>query len=118
MKNFLVTLLSLFTFSATAATSPKEAYAMVKEDQAVMIDVREEDEIKSGMIDKALWFPKSKIDGDKDWLKDFQAMVGDKKIFLYCRSGARSQKVLNILKTNGISSENLGGYESLKKEIP
>jgi rhodanese-related sulfurtransferase len=118
MKNFLLSLLTLISFSAAAATTPKEAYSMAQKGEAVIIDVREEDEIKTGMIKDAKWFPLSKVLNDKAWKKDFTAMVGEKKIFLHCRSGKRSEKVLNILKDNGIPAENIGGYESLKKILP
>lgn len=111
---FILTVLSLNAFS----TDPKTAYDMVKKGEAVIIDVREEDEIKSGMIDKAQWFPLSQITKDKKWKEDFKKLSDDKKIFLYCRTGNRSGKVKNILKENGIESENIGGYETLKKNPP
>lgn len=118
MKKIITLLLTLFTVSAISATDPKTAYSMVQKDQAVIIDVREEDEVKSGMIKDAKWFPLSKVLNDKAWKEDFMKVTGDKKIFLHCRSGKRSERVMNILKDNGISSENIGGYESLKKILP
>lgn len=118
MKKIITLLLTLFTVSAISATDPKTAYSMVQKDQAVIIDVREEDEVKSGMIKDAKWFPLSKVLNDKAWKEDFIKVAGDKKIFLHCRSGKRSERVMNILKDNGVSSENIGGYESLKKILP
>jgi len=118
MKKLLTLLLTLFTVSAFSATEPKTAYSMVQNGEAVIIDVREADEIKSGMIKDAKWFPLSKVENDKNWKEEFSKMAGDKKIFLHCRSGKRSEKVMNILKANGITSENIGGYETLKKILP
>jgi rhodanese-related sulfurtransferase len=118
MKRMIALLLSLFTLNTFAATDPKTAYSMVQKNEAVIIDVREEDELKAGMIKDAKWFPLSKVMKDKNWKEDFVKLADGKKIFLHCRSGARSEKVLNILKQNGIQSENLGGYETLKHELP
>jgi adenylyltransferase/sulfurtransferase len=101
-----------------AATNPKVAYSLVKEGKAVMIDVREQTEIKEGMIDKAIWFPKSKMTSDKNWKQDFQKLTAGKKIFLHCRSGRRSGEVKEILKQEGIEAENIGGYEQLKTILP
>lgn len=117
MKKLVTLLLSLFTLNAFAATDPKTAYSMVQKNEAVIIDVREEDEVKAGMIKDAKWFPLSKVTGDKNWKEDFVKLTQGKKIFLHCRSGARSGKVMDILKQNGIESENLGGYEKIKQEL-
>ncbi len=118
MKKLFALLLTFFTITAFSATDPKVAYSMAQEGEAVIIDVREHDEIKLGMIKDAKWFPLSKILNDKKWKEDFVKVADGKKIFLHCRSGKRSEKFLNILKDNGISSENIGGYESLKKTLP
>ena len=117
MTKFLISLLSLFASTEILATEPQAAYKMVKNGEAVMIDVREKDEVKSGIIKEAKWFPLSKISNDKNWKNEFTKIVDGKKIFLYCRSGRRSEKVMTILKENGITSENIGGHEELKKMI-
>lgn len=91
---------------------------MAGQGKAVFVDVREEDEIKQGMIEKATWFPLSQMSTSGDWQKDLKALAQEKKIFLYCRTGKRSAKAQSILKANGIGSENIGGYESLKNELP
>lgn len=118
MKKFFSILMCLFTLKATAMNSPKNAYDLVLKEKAVIIDVREKDEIESGMIDKAKWFPLSKIENDKNWKEEFTKMADGKKIFVYCRSGRRSGKVKDILHGLGIESENLGGFETLKSELP
>jgi rhodanese-related sulfurtransferase len=118
MKKLLTLLLSFFTFTAISATTPKEAYSLAQKGEAVIVDVREQDEIKLGMIKDAKWFPLSKVLNDKKWKEDFVKVADGKTIFLHCRSGKRSEKVLNILKDNGIASENIGGYETLKNILP
>lgn len=118
MKKIIALLLSFISLNSIAATDPKTAYSMVQNNEAVIIDVREENELKAGMIKDAKWFPLSKVTNDNNWKIDFKKLTEGKKIFLHCRSGARSEKVMNILKQNGIESENLGGYETLKHELP
>ncbi|MEA9355351.1 rhodanese-like domain-containing protein [Bacteriovorax sp. PP10] len=118
MKKTLLLILSIVSITTLSATEPAAAYKMLTEGKAVIVDVREEDEIKLGMIEKALWFPLSKVNNDKNWKEQFQKLTQGKQIFLYCRSGNRSEKVKNILKANSIESENIGGFESLKKQLP
>ncbi len=118
MKSIFCLLLTLFTVSAFSTTDPKAAYLMTQKGEAVIINVRESNETKSGMIKDAKWFPLSQVLEDKKWKETFLKISADKKLFLYCRSGKRSERVMNILKENGISSENIGGYESLKKILP
>lgn len=117
MKKLIAMILTTLSLNAFS-TEPKAAYDMVQRGEAVIIDVREEDEIKSGMIKNAKWFPLSKMTKDQTWKEDFKKLAGDKTIFLHCRSGARSEKAMNILKEKGIKSENIGGYETLKNILP
>lgn len=118
MQKIILIIFAFVSFSLTAATNPKEAYSLVKEGKAIFVDVREESEIKEGMIEKATWLPISKISANGDWQKDLVALAKDKKIFLYCRTGNRSGKAQSILKAKGIESENIGGFESLKNDLP
>lgn len=118
MKIFLASILTLFLTTVSAATSPITAFNLIKEGKAVMVDVREKEEIEQGMIERAVWFPKSKITSDDKWLEEFTELTDDKEIFLYCRSGRRSEEVRKILKSNGIESVNLGGYNDLQHILP
>lgn len=118
MKIIFSSLLVLFATTSVAAIEPRIAYDMVIEGKAVMIDVREKEEVDEGMVDEAVWFPKSKIDTDPNWPEDFLVLTEAKEIFLYCRSGRRSEEVRKVLKINGIESVNLGGYNQLKTILP
>jgi rhodanese-related sulfurtransferase len=117
MKIISLLFLGILSFQVLA-TSPREALQLVKSGKAVLVDVREENEIKDGMIESAKWFPLSKIESDTNWKNDFTALTRDKKIFLYCRSGNRSEKVETILRNYKIESENIGGYLELKNQLP
>ena len=114
----LIFLLLTYSTMIFGATAPKDAFSQVQEGKAVIIDVREENEIKSGMIQKSLWFPLSKMQDDPRWEKDLKKMAGQKTIYLYCRSGNRSGKAQEILKNKKIESENIGGFETLKDILP
>jgi rhodanese-related sulfurtransferase len=118
MRSLLLLITLLLSLVVHAEIDPKAAYAEVTEGKAVLIDVREEDEIKSGMLQKARWFPLSRIQKDKNWKAEFQKMTQGKKIILHCRSGARSGQFRSILQGEGIPSLNLGGFESLKRILP
>lgn len=117
MKTLLFIFL-LLTNLAFAKSDALEAYALVKAGQAIMFDVREADEVKTGMINLAVLFSKSKFDADPNWKKDFDNLVGTKKVYLYCRSGRRSEIVQELLKKQGTLSVNLGAYEDLRKILP
>lgn len=117
MKKLIALFSLLFGLQAQAVTS-KEAYKLSQEGKAVLVDVREESEIKEGMVKDALWFPMSKIEKDANWKKEFAEKTKNKKVFLYCRSGNRSGKVKSILAKEGIQSENIGGMLTLKDELP
>lgn len=116
---FLIVLFFLSLSSCVKADSdPKAAYTLFKEGKATIIDVREADELNSGMIQGAHWIPLSKIQSEKNWKEELIKQVGGKRIFLYCRSGRRSGTVKDMLKENGVESENLGGFEHLKTLLP
>ena len=118
MMKWILSLLMVFSTIALAATSAQDAYSMLKNNQAIFIDVREADEVKDGMIEKATWMALSKLKADNAWEKELRESSKGKKIFLYCRSGKRSEVAREILKQKGIEAENIGGYETLKAELP
>ena len=104
-------------FRNRAEADVKESYAKISQGKAIIIDVREESEVREGMIKGALWIPLSKISSNpKTESEIIKKLAQDKEIFLYCRSGARSGKVQSILSEEGIKSINLGGFSSLASE--
>jgi len=111
--------INLFT-KIMAQDNPKKSYENFLAGKAIIIDVREEDEIKDGMIKGAFWFPLSKIQVNQSKeITKIQELAKGKEIYLYCRSGNRSGKVKNYLHKSGVKAFNLGGYPSLvDKMIP
>lgn len=91
----------------------KDAYEKVKNGKAVFVDIREQEELLSGLVKDALWLPMSKLD-QQGWVEKVRKLSEQKEIFLYCRSGARATNLKNFLNQNGIEVENLGGFETLK----
>lgn len=112
-------LLMIMTASAFGADAEmiKTLQNELKKGTAVLIDVREESEVKDGKIKGAVWFPLSKMESDPNWFNDFEKKTKGKNIFLYCRSGNRSGKVKNLLQDKGLKAHNAGGYEDLRKDL-
>ena len=114
LSYFFALLISLQAY----AINPKKAYEMVLNGNAIIVDVRELDEIQNGMIERATWFPKSQLMANNQLMNDFKTMAVGKKVFLYCKSGKRAEACKTVLKEYDIDAENLGGYETLKDILP
>lgn len=117
MKTLTYLFAMIISFHAMA-TNPKEAYDMMMKGKAVIVDVRELDEIQYGMIENSIWFPKSQLMANKQLMNDFKSMVVGKKVFLYCKAGKRAEICKDFLKGQGIDAENLGGFDTLKNSLP
>jgi len=109
-----------FLFSTLALADGVKAYEQMNAGKAIMIDIREKDEIKSGMIKGALWLPLSELNKNPTHaIKRLKAMMKDKELFLYCRSGNRVKSFITTIDKKGIKGQNLGGYEDLvSKGLP
>lgn len=85
-----------------------------KTKDAILVDVREKDEYEDGHIPQAINLPLSRINNDAEKvLKD-----KDKKIFVYCLSGARSSQAEKVLRDKGYKEiENIGGFMDYSGEI-
>ena len=76
---------------------------------ALLVDVREEDEFRSGHIPDAVNVPLSGIGNS--------ALPKDKPVYLYCLRGTRSKKAAGILKKQGYTVKSIGGISSYKGRI-
>jgi rhodanese-related sulfurtransferase len=113
----LLALSSFLTLGLWAATDPQEAYEKVRQGQAVMFDVREKHELSEGMIKLAQWFPLSRT-SEEGWVRELRELTQGKEIYLYCRSGARSGRLRQQLKSFSLDDGNLGGFADLRKSLP
>lgn len=97
--------------------TPSEAHQLVQAGKAILIDVREEEELReSGMAEGAQWLPMSKMDEEEPEWKAFKAALPkDKTVILYCRSGNRSGRVAEFLAQDGFQTVNLGGFASWQR---
>lgn len=91
---------------------PKLAYGSYRNDFAVIVDVREKDEIDQGMAAPALWMPTSQIEAEgPEWKAFVSKLSKDKEIMVYCRSGRRSGNAASKLAALGFKASNLGAFK-------
>lgn len=85
----------------TKNISPKEAYEMLRNSEAILIDVREPDEFLKQHIAFAQSLPLGMF---SDLLSDFP-FPQDRKIIMQCLGGKRGENACTILSTRGIPNE-------------
>jgi rhodanese-related sulfurtransferase len=98
--------------------SPNEAYGMQRNDFAVIVDVREKDEIQqTGMVAGARSMPLSQLgERSPEWPQFVSSLPKDKQIILYCRSGNCSGEIAERLAREGFRVGNMGGFEEWKRQ--
>jgi phage shock protein E len=92
---------------------PKEAFEMVKQNRAVFVDVRETEELKSGMVKGAIMLPLSLMNTDA-FEEMIQSLPTDKTLILYCKSGRRAGIMGPELDKRGYPVLNMGGFEAAR----
>ena len=108
--SFIISLLSCNAVKAGTNTleliSPQEASALTAEKKAIIIDVREDSEWNTIHIPGALHIPLAQLSNRLTELQPYK----NSAIITQCRSGARSAKALDILKSAGFSQvQNMEG---------
>ncbi|MBI4948943.1 MAG: rhodanese-like domain-containing protein [Deltaproteobacteria bacterium] len=101
-------ILNLFGGSDRITAEELKAMMESKEDISI-IDVRNPDEFSSGHIPGCVLIPLSELEGAED-------IPSKGRLVLYCRSGVRSMKALNVLKGRGVKDavDLKGGIEAWK----
>lgn len=94
----------------------QEANKLVQEGQAILVDCREQDELEqTGTAEGAVWVPLSAMVEDLPEWRSFKAgLPKDKPVFVFCKSGGRSGRMMEFLCCDGFKAENLGGFSSWK----
>ncbi len=84
-----------------------------KIDNAVLIDVRTEDEYKSGHIEGSINIPLQNISDVQNRIKELNT-----PIFVHCLSGGRSAKAASALKSMGYTNvTNIGGINGYRGKV-
>jgi rhodanese-related sulfurtransferase len=113
---FALTILMLAVstaMQAAPAVTPQAAAAQVRDGAAVLVDVREESELRAaGLAEPAAWIATSAIEGRTDTYKNFIAQLNpDKAVIIYCRSGRRAEAAAEHLTGLGFRTFNMGGFD-------
>lgn len=105
MKNCVITLIFII-FGGNTLLISQNLSEIINSEDVLLVDVRTEEEFDEGSVEGAVNIPLSRL---SDQISVFE---GKKNIVLFCRSGRRSQKALEFLKTQGIKTTN--GINSAK----
>lgn len=98
--------------SKVEAIAPVEAAQQVKAGKAIVVDVRERNELDAGMAEGARWYPTSAIKSDPEAYRKFIASLPeDQTLVFYCASGIRSGKAAEIAEKDGRKAANLGAFK-------
>lgn len=79
---------------------------ILKENNYIIVDVRTKEEYESGHVVGAINIPYDIIDNDTNLDKN-------KKILVYCKSGVRSKKAYDTLKSLKYDVYDLGAYDKI-----
>ena len=96
--------------------TPEEAHELVSQNKALLIDVREEPELKeTGTAEGAVWMPLSQLVDDTDEWRVFKAgLPRDKTLIVFCKAGGRAGRFCEFLACEGLKTVNLGGFAEWK----
>lgn len=97
--------------------TPLETMGMLRNDFAVLVDVREKSEIEeTGMAEGARWMPESEIrDQNPRWEKFVESLPRGKEIVVYSDTGRRAGEVAERLAEKGFKVSKMGGFSEWKK---
>ena len=94
---------------------PTEAARLVREDKAVLVDVREPAEWASGIAAAAALLPLSDLTGSRRAWKPFLEAVAGREIILYCHSGSRCNVVARVLAAEGFKTASAGSLDGWRR---
>jgi rhodanese-related sulfurtransferase len=94
--------------------TPEEASQLVAEGKAILVDCREEQELReTGTAEGAVWMPLSAmLDDAPEWQKFRAELPRDKQVIMYCKVGGRSGRMSEFLCCDGFQAVNLGSFGS------
>ena len=86
-----------------SSIEPKEVNDLIKKNEAVVVDVREEEE-RYEVVANSLWAPMSKVKDSQFWNEFKRQLPKNKTVIFYCASGIRSKKMAERLISEGFKS--------------
>jgi rhodanese-related sulfurtransferase len=91
-----------------------QSVLLMNHESAVVVDVREPDEYRSGHIPNSLNIPLSSLGGRVNELEKFK----DRAVLLSCRTSQRSARAASILRKHGFASAHIigGGITAWQSE--
>lgn len=92
-------------FRSSSFTDPRIISKEIEKGEALIVDVRRDDEWMSGHARNAVHLSVERIMEGEVPTKD-----KSKKIYLYCASGNRSGIAANLLEKRGYDTTNIGGF--------
>ena len=101
--------MGFFDFIFGAKKRQVETYL---ENDAVILDVRNNHEWNNGHIENAIHIPLDELNNRLEEVKQL-----NKPIIVCCESGMRSAKAAKFLNLNNIDATNGGGWVSLKSKL-
>ncbi len=112
--SLLNSFLSLFPPPAPGVrrVEPAEAARLVRENKAVLVDVREPAEWSGGVAAPAALLPLSDLTGPRRRWQPFLDRVAGREIILYCHSGARCSRVARLLTAEGFQTASAGSLRA------
>lgn len=92
------------------------AQALTEQQQAVVLDVRTQEEFESGYIPKAINID---IQMGPSFIEKINALDKNKSYYVYCRSGARSSQAVQLMRELGFNNtfNLLGGILDWEGEV-
>jgi rhodanese-related sulfurtransferase len=96
-------------FSPSPRSAPLDCAHRVRSGEALLVDVREPDEWKSGVAQHAVLLPLSDLTGKRAGWNSFLAEATGREILVYCASGGRSRLAARVLAGEGFRAANTGG---------
>jgi len=93
-----------------------EAKKLLDENCAFLLDIRERQELEDeGIAESAKWLPLSSIKTEEDLEHEIKNWDKNKSALIYCRSGGRAGRLVEILSAKGIKAENVGGLKDWRE---
>lgn len=100
--------------SGTQTVTPAQAVQLINKEDALILDIREDNELVQGSIRGSKHYALSVLKQRLDELKQY----ADKPVIAYCKMGNRSNEACNILRQNNFTNvvSLKGGIEAWKTE--